>query len=168
MRLRETKVTEIDDVMEIINDAKRFLKDNKINQWQDNYPNHEIIKNDILRNESYVLEKDNLIIATIVLSFQKEETYESIEGKWINNNPYATIHRIAISNEYKGQGISKILMNNVYNKCLEKDFLNIRVDTHEDNLVMKSFLNKEDFQYCGIIYLKSGAKRLAYQKVLVR
>lgn len=43
---------------------------------------------------------------------------------------------------------------------------NIRIDTHHDNRVMQHLLTKHGFTYCGLIYLKSGAERLAYQRVV--
>jgi len=42
---------------------------------------------------------------------------------------------------------------------------NIRIDTHKDNHIMQHNLAKYGFQYCGIIYIASGAERLAYQRL---
>mgnify|MGYP003296922186 CR=1 FL=1 len=41
--------------------------------------------------------------------------------------------------------------------------LNIRIDTHHDNVVMQRLLKKLGFQYCGIIHLENGDPRLAFQ-----
>ena len=43
---------------------------------------------------------------------------------------------------------------------------NIRVDTHRDNKVMQHILTKQGFQRCGIIYVKNGTERIAYQVYL--
>ena len=43
---------------------------------------------------------------------------------------------------------------------------NIRIDTHKDNKIMQGLLARHGFSYCGIIYLKNGSPRLAYQRVL--
>lgn len=42
---------------------------------------------------------------------------------------------------------------------------NIRVDTHKDNLVMQHILEKRGFRRCGIIYVKDGTERIAYQRL---
>lgn len=42
---------------------------------------------------------------------------------------------------------------------------NIRVDTHKDNLVMQHILKKRGFRRCGIIYVKDGTERIAYQRL---
>ena len=41
----------------------------------------------------------------------------------------------------------------------------IRIDTHRDNIPMQKALSKAGFSYRGIIYLESGAERLAYERV---
>ena len=103
MEFRKTIKTDIDSVMNIIRQAQEYFKIQGINQWQDNYPNPDVINSDIAKGESYVLLKDDNIVATAAISFDGEKTYESIyEGKWITNNKFAVIHRIAVDNNYKG------------------------------------------------------------------
>ena len=46
--------------------------------------------------------------------------------------------------------------------CFER-WPNVRVDTHRDNKVMQHILTKYGFQRCGIIYVKNGTERIAYQ-----
>ena len=42
----------------------------------------------------------------------------------------------------------------------------IRIDTHCDNMAMRSLLKKMGYTHCGRITLTSGAYREAYQKEL--
>lgn len=35
---------------------------------------------------------------------------------------------------------------------------------HEDNILMQSLLKKNGFEYCGIVYLEDGGKRVAFEK----
>ena len=46
----------------------------------------------------------------------------------------------------------------------ETKISNIRVDTHNDNKIMQYLLEKHGYQKCGIIYVKDGSPRIAYQK----
>ena len=43
---------------------------------------------------------------------------------------------------------------------------NLRIDTHEDNVIMRHCIEKAGFRYCGVIHLLSGDPRLAFQKIL--
>jgi ribosomal protein S18 acetylase RimI-like enzyme len=167
MEFRKSVETDIKDIMNIISQAQAYLKKQGINQWQNNYPNVETISNDIHNKNSYVLLKDDTIVATVAVSFHGEKTYDSIyEGKWITDKEYAVIHRIAVDNNYKGMGLSSQIMKNVEELSLSKGVYSIRVDTHEENLSMQKLLKKNKFQYCGIIYLEDGNKRVAFEKTL--
>ena len=54
--------------------------------------------------------------------------------------------------------------------CLKNDIFSLRVDTHENNEPMKRILEKQGFEYCGVIFLDRepdvGAKRIAFEKIL--
>lgn len=167
MEFRKAKETDIKDIMNIIKQAQAYFKEHGIDQWQNNYPNTETISNDVHNNNSYVLLKDDKIVATVAVSFDGEKTYNSIyEGEWISNNEFAVIHRIAVDNTYKGLGLSSQIIKNVEKLCLSKEVCSIKVDTHEENIPMQKLLKKNKFQYCGIIYLEDGSKRIAFEKIL--
>ena len=167
MEFRKAVETDINDIMNIIKQAQAYFKEQGINQWQDNYPNVETIRNDIINKNSYVLIKYNNIVATVSVSFDKEKTYASIyDGEWISNNEYAVIHRMAVDNNYKGLGLSSQIIKDIEQLCLNKGVHSIKVDTHEENLSMQKLLKKNKFQYCGIIYLEDKSKRIAFEKIL--
>ncbi|WP_026888946.1 GNAT family N-acetyltransferase [Clostridium beijerinckii] len=167
MKFRKAVERDINDIMRIIKQAQGYFKEQGINQWQNNYPNPETIRNDINNKHSYILSKDNNIVATAAVSFDGEKTYDSIyEGGWITNNQYAVIHRIAVDNTYKGLGLSSEIIKNVEELCLNRGIHSIKVDTHEENISMQKLLKKNKFQYCGIIYLEDGNKRIAFERIL--
>lgn len=167
MIFRHAVKSDINDIMKIIGQAQAYLKELGIDQWQNNYPNQETILNDMERSNSYVLLKDNHIVATVAVSFDGEKTYDRIyEGQWISHKEYAVIHRIAVENDHKGSGLSSIIIKKIEKLCLKAGIMSIKVDTHEENISMQSLLKKNDFKYCGIIYLENGNKRIAYEKIL--
>ncbi|SHJ06010.1 Ribosomal protein S18 acetylase RimI [Clostridium cavendishii DSM 21758] len=167
MEFRRAVETDVNNIMNIIKQAQAYFKAQGIDQWQDNYPNIEIISDDIANKNSYVMAKDDIIVASAVVSFDGEKTYDNIyDGQWISNNEYAVIHRIAVDNTYKGLGLSSQIMKNIEQLCLSKGIHSIKIDTHEENLSMQKMLKKNKFQYCGIIYLEDGSKRVAFEKKL--
>lgn len=167
MELRKSRKDDLKYIIEIINEAKEFLKESKIDQWQQGYPNEEVILRDIENQHAYVLEDNNKIIGTVALAFDKEKTYDLIyDGKWISNNEYAVIHRIAASRRYNIKGTGTEIIKSIEKICKDKGIKSIKIDTHEENLVMQKLLNKNDFKYCGVIYLEDKAKRIAFEKVI--
>ncbi|MCJ7840838.1 GNAT family N-acetyltransferase [Lederbergia sp. NSJ-179] len=167
MEFRKATEQDIHPIMEIIGQAQAYFKKNHIDQWQHNYPNIHTIMDDILKGYSYVLLKDENIVATTAISFDGEKTYKHIySGKWLSNGDYAVIHRLAVDHLHKGLGISTEVIRNVEKMCLNKGVNSIKIDTHEQNLSMQKLLQKNDFKYCGIIYLEDGSKRIAFEKIL--
>lgn len=167
MEFRRTVEADIDDIMKIIKQAQDYFKVQGINQWQNNYPNVGTIRNDLAKGYSYVLVKENNIVATAAVSFDGEKNYDAIyEGQWLSDNKYAVIHRIAVDSSLKGLGLSSQIIKNIEKLCLNKDVHSIKVDTHEENLSMQKMLKKNKFQYCGIIYLEDGSKRVAFERKL--
>lgn len=167
MKFRKSVKTDIDSIIKIIKQAQKYFKEQGIDQWQNGYPDISTISNDIINGNSYVLEKDDGIIATVVASFEKEKSYDSIyEGQWISNGEYVVIHRVAVDSTYKGMGLSSQIIKYIEKLCLQKGVYSIKVDTHEDNLSMQKVLKKNEFQYCGIVYLEDKSKRIAFEKVL--
>lgn len=167
MEFRKSLECDVDKIMLIIKQAQDYFKENNIDQWQNNYPNTETIRNDIRNNESYVLIKDGEIVATTALSFNGDSNYDHIyDGKWLSNDKFAVIHRIAVDNTYKGLGLSSEIIKMVEKICLEKEVHSIKIDTHADNLSMQKLLKKNDFKYCGVIYVSDGTPRVAFEKLL--
>lgn len=165
MNFRKSKKADVKSIMKIINQAQEYLKNQGIDQWQNNYPNEDVINTDISNGESYVLEKDGNIVATSVISFNKEKTYDVIhDGKWLTDGECAVIHRIAVDNTCKGLGVSHKIIEYAEEMCKEKDINSIKVDTHRENLSMQNMLKKNGFKYCGVIYLADGAERVAFEK----
>lgn len=167
MEFRKATLSDANSILEIIRQAQAFLKSQGINQWQNNYPTMETIQKDIRDQIGYVLVKDGIILGTVAVSFDGEKTYDKIyEGEWKTNQPFAVVHRIAVREEYKGQGLSSFILNQIEAMCMERGVYSIKVDTHEENYSMQKSLQKCGFEYCGVIYLADQSKRIAFEKVL--
>lgn len=158
--IREARMEDIDDIMLIYKKAKQIMiDDGNNNQWLNNYPSKELIKEDIDKKQFYVLERENIIHAVFSFIIGIDKTYLIIEdGKWQSDTPYGTIHRIGSDGKYHG------ILKEAVEFCLTK-IKHIRIDTHKDNNVMNHLLPQLGFKYCGIIYVADGTKRLAYELV---
>ncbi len=158
INIRQSSVEDIPRLQEIFATARRFMAEtNNPNQWTEGYPSEELLRKDIESGDSYVCITDDRIVGTFVLRDGNDPTYDKIyDGAWLNDLPYATIHRIASGGETKG--IMHIAM-----AFALKRYHTIRIDTHRDNHVMQNAIRKEGFIYCGIIHCWNGSERLAYQ-----
>ena len=85
-----------------------------------------------------------------------DPTYAHIEGAWRDDSPYATIHRAGSDGTERGTFRAILAF-------ARAQYEHLRADTHADNLPMQHCLQKSGFAYCGIIYLKNGDPRCAYE-----
>lgn len=152
--------------MAIVADAQALLRSQGVDQWQDGYPTEKIIAGDIANGESYVLECEGVVVATAVISFAGEVTYNSIDGQWLNDNDYVVVHRLAVRNSALRGGLARQMMLYAEKLALERNISDIRVDTHSDNKAMQSLLTSLGYTLCGKITLLSGVPRIAFQKLL--
>ncbi|RAK09324.1 acetyltransferase (GNAT) family protein [Halanaerobium saccharolyticum] len=167
MNFRKAETRDIPEIIKIITAAQNYLSKQGIDQWQNNYPNQETIKEDIKQGNSYLIQQGNKIVATAAIIFAKDPTYDYIEnGDWITEGKYGVIHRAAVAAEYKGQAIMAEIFKKTYKLARRENAESIRIDTHPDNFAMHRAIEKESFKYCGIIYTSDGSKRLAYEKVI--
>ena len=158
MTIRKTTLEDIPQMQEIFAIARRFMAETgNPNQWADTYPSVEQLTDDINSGDSYACFENTKMVATFVLRGGNDPTYDKIyDGVWKNDNPYATIHRIASNGEVKG----------IFSKAMEfalQHYSTIRIDTHRDNKAMQHAIRKAGFKYCGIIHCWNGDERLAFQ-----
>lgn len=166
MNFRLAEKSDLNKIMEIIEEAKNYLKTLGIDQWQNGYPNEETIINDIKNKGFFVLEEEEIMGVTFI-GLTKDSTYDKIyEGQWLNNGKYGVIHRMAVGSKYRKTGTASLLMKYIEEYLKSKDIRSIKVDTHRGNTTMHNFLLKNAYVQCGIIYLEDGNERLAYEKLL--
>lgn len=159
MVIRKAVREDIPELTAIYDGARQFMRQSgNMDQWTNGYPGEDIILEDIRNGNSYVCADSGTIAGVFSFILGEDPTYSKIcEGRWLNDDPYGTVHRIAVQAHNKG--VASVCLNWCFEKCG-----NVRIDTHRDNAPMQKLLLKNGFIYCGIIYLTDGSERLAYQK----
>lgn len=185
IRLAEPKDLPI--ILEIYRKARAYMADNgNASQWGDTYPPVSVVQADITEKQLYVitadscrsdqlsqtfLTKDNHspagcedteapIHAVFAFLPGKEPDYDRIcEGCWLSDSDYRAVHRVA------SDGILRGVVRQCMDYC-KSQCSHLRIDTHQDNLVMQHQLEKNSFQRRGIIHLADGSPRIAYEWIL--
>ena len=135
-------------------------------QWQDGYPNREVVIQDISSKSGYVIIDENeSIVAYIAVVEGIDEVYEAIEGKWSFEGTYVSLHRLIVDQTEHHPGLGTWVLKQIENVVKDKSVNVIRVDTNFDNLSMLRVFEKLDYTYCGKVYIR-GAERLAFDKKL--
>ena len=160
--IHKSTLTDLPIILNLRDQAREIMRSyGNTFQWPDGYPPDERFMNDIKCGGSHVmLDETGNIVGTFALLPSPEVTYNVIyNGQWLDGGPYHVIHRIASTPTSHG------ILDAVLDYC-EKQVSNIRIDTHEANIIMRKGMEKHGYQYCGIIHLLNGDERLAFQKIL--
>ena len=146
-------------IMRLIEEARGIMRScGNANQWIGGYPSEETIVNDINNGHCYLcVEEGGEVIASFAFIPGLEPTYKEIyEGNWLDDKPYYVVHRLASTAASHG------VFNDVMDYCLDVAGT-LRIDTHEGNVVMRRMLEKNGFEYRGVIHLLNGDPRVAYE-----
>ena len=134
-------------------------------QWQDGYPNPEVVANDIRKGAGYVLIQEGLIIGYVAILINDEPEYARLKGNWLTNVDFVVFHRVAVAESHLGKGVAKELFLHIEEFAREHGINSIKADTNFDNKAMLYLFEKFQYSYCGEVTFR-GTPRRAYEKVL--
>lgn len=167
MEVRKANFNDIDTLEDIFSAARAFMAVNgNPTQWPSHYPSRATVLEDIAEGISYVLCQDGVLLGTFVLVAGPDPTYGVINGPgWLNDEPYYAIHRVAANVELSIPGLGTQCLREAERIALSYNTINLRIDTHENNIPMQKAILKMGYHYCGEIIAKNGTTRFAYHKI---
>ena len=164
MIFRKATIEDIDSVTAMIKAASARLGVAGIDQWQMGYPNRESVERDVENGVGMVLCEGDTIIAYGAVIFTGEPAYNDLTGgKWLTQGDYAVVHRLCVNEIFVGMGFAKRFMS-AAEAMASESVKSMRIDTHPDNKIMQSLIDRMGYTYCGDVVIES--RRLAYEKVL--
>lgn len=145
--------------------AREFMKKTgNPTQWADKFPLPAVTQQDIQERRMmlYVdtVDGEERILAQFAVCHGIDPTYIDIEGAWLDDDSYVTLHRVASS------GLVKHAARDAIQWALQH-YGNVRVDTHPNNKAMQHVLESCGFARCGLIQLldrDTDTTRIAYQR----
>lgn len=158
MIIRKTILTDLPFLALVFESAREYMRvSGNPTQWGNSRPSMDKVRQDIELGQSYVCTDENgMLLATFAFIIGEDPTYLDIDGKWLRNAPYGTIHRMASNG--KAHGIADAIFS-----WAKTQGMDIRIDTHKNNATMLHVINKAGFIRCGVIIVDDGTPREAFQ-----
>lgn len=163
--LRKATDADLPRIMEIMEQAKQQMYREGKHQWDESYPALAHISADITDETGHVLCLNGTVIAYAAIVFSGEPAYDAIEGKWLSEQPYVVVHRLAVADEMKRKGIATLFMQETERLALTNGIHSFKIDTNYDNPYMQQMLTRLGFKYCGEINYEKGV-RMGYEKII--
>jgi RimJ/RimL family protein N-acetyltransferase len=162
---KKADVKDIPEIWAVLQNAIIRRKNDGSKQWQDGYPNIEVITNDIENGFGYILTEGENTIGYFAILINDEPEYLKIEGNWLTNTDFVVFHRVAIAEKYLGQNLSQKIIAFIEDFAIKMNIKSLKADTNHDNFAMMKIFEKSGFTFCGIVHFR-GSPRRAYEKVL--
>lgn len=157
MNIKKLEIENIEEVVKVYDAARQIMRDRgNPHQWKDGYPTRADLEKDIENGILWGVFENGELCGSFAFLEGRDVAYDKIDGAWLNDNFYRAIHKVASSGKYKG------VFGVICDFC-KKAGVDLKIDTHEKNDVMKHLITKNGFEYCGIVEVLPNEPRLAYQ-----
>lgn len=166
--LQKATLADLPALMQLFDQGIAALAAQGSPQWQNGYgPSEAKVSADILNGESYLLTCGGEIAAAAALISGVDPVYTAIDGEWLGEGPYVSIHRVVVDPRFKGQRLSAKLLQALEEVAQNNGIYDLRIDTYQANIAMQRNITAAGYKFCGHIEfpIPDGA-RLAYQKLL--
>ncbi len=142
-------------ILAIIQDAIADMELKGIHQWDDIYPNEEVINNDLSEGNLYVYIDNEDVKGIIVLDEHQEREYESIFWRY-NSGCQLVVHRLCVDPHFQGLGIARQLMAYAEEYGKWSHYGSVRLDSFINNDRACDLYEKLGYVKAGIVSFRKG------------
>ena len=166
MIIRKANKTDLENIMKMYKSCVTGMLENGIDQWDDTYPNTEIISEDLNVGTYYVAEIDGTIIGGVNIDKNQDNTYLTLDWE-DKSDSFLVVHRLGVKEEFWNKKIGKYLMLFTENLVIEKGLKSIRLDTYSGNLKAMEFYRRIGYSELGTIDLKPDKEKYyCFEKII--
>jgi len=136
-------------IIDMLKQVALWLKEHDINQWRflleggDDAEIEQAISN----QETYMILKDDHLVATFTLLSKPSEWDQHIWGDDVSANSLY-LHRLAVIPTYMKIGLGSMILAWIQNNVRDKDF--IKLDCVADNRKLNTFYKNNNFEFVGV------------------
>ena len=163
IRLIPAICNDIKVIKDICESARLFQLSQGFQQWSEGYPSLELLTKDITSGIGYLIFLDGDIIGYCVIDPDGDSEYDLADNLWTSHEPYAAIHRLALSAKARGHHLSLPILNMIERQVAESGIRVTKVDTGLENIPMQRLLASAGY-VCRGRYQFTWGPRLAFEK----
>lgn len=130
--IRIGQLEQLDEIMGLMARCIQVMRDSGSDQWDETYPNREVIAEDLRRGTLFAAESGGVVVGIVVLDERQDEEYESIVWRQ-PEGPNLIMHRLAVDPAAQGRGIARTLIAYAERFAQQNGYRSIRLDTYAKN-----------------------------------
>ena len=148
------EIIELEEILALTRACGQHMRENGIDQWDEDYPNQEVILQDLQTQTLFAYRENDEILGIVVLNEKQDEEYAEINWSTSETARNIIVHRLAVKPEQQKKGIARKLMDFAELWSRNKLYDAIRLDTFSQNLRNQRFYLNRGYTDLGPVYLK--------------
>jgi len=152
--IRKAVPADLVQIEKVLEAVKADMHNNNIDQWDEEYPNQEILKQDIESQVGWVFVENGDILSYMVLNESCDEEYHLLSWKYIS--PFLIIHRLFVSPSAQGKGVSSMMIKHAEEFASENNYHSIRLDAFSLNETANWVYLKKGYEFVGTVTFRKG------------
>ncbi|MBB1138162.1 GNAT family N-acetyltransferase [Myroides sp. WP-1] len=161
--IKPIDITDLFQTLEVLEEVKQYMLSQGIDQWDEFYPNEDIISNDIQKKQAYIYTENEQILAYMVLNEEYDIEYDNLN--WSTPTPFIVIHRLFVKPTAQGKGISSQMIQYAEEYAKTNKYASIRFDAYSLNNTANAVYLKKGYTLVGIVQFRKGVFN-CYEKAL--
>jgi ribosomal protein S18 acetylase RimI-like enzyme len=153
--IRQSKKEDAVMLMAVIRAASSAMLAKDIDQWDEVYPNFDVLKKDIGNGELFVLEEDGALKGMVVLNEFQDKEYADVDWRYTVGKQLV-VHRLCVHPEFQGMGVAKRLMDFAENYAQKNGYSSIRLDCFTQNPTSVALYTKLEYAKAGTVTFRKG------------
>ena len=144
IRATAAELAELISLYQVVTD---HMEKREICQWHwGNYPNEDMIREDVEAGRMYCLREGNRIAAAVVIITGQDPEYEPLT--WSCGISPGVFHRLAVHPSMQGAGIGGLVLDDALQLMRRSGCDCVRCDTSEKNRSARRLYEKMGFRRC--------------------
>lgn len=131
--INKPDMTELNQITNLLFKCRDHMINQGIDQWDEHYPNAEIVTKDIENKSIYSYREGQTIRGVISLYDTQPQEYENIDWKTQGEDRALVIYRLAVDPDWQGKGIARKLVDFAESYASQNNYASIRLDCYSKN-----------------------------------
>ena len=152
-------------LLQLVRDCIAAMRAAGIEQWDEVYPNAEVIAKDIAGGTVEVLCDGPEIVACITIDSHLEAMWQGLD--WTpQSEPAAAVHRLMVHPSQQGRGIARQLMRHAEAVARQRGCRSIRLDTFPQNPAAMALYPGLGYRSTGRAMMRKG-EFIGFEKLIL-
>ncbi len=163
MKIRLARPDELEVLLGIVRAATRHMNEQGIPQWDEIYPNREILWKDVEKQELHIIEVKGCVSGLIVINDDQSPEYATVQ--WRYPGRALVVHRLTIHPAYQRNRLATRLMEFAEETAVTKEYDCIRLDAFTRNPAAFTLYENRGYRNAGTVHFRKG-EFYCYEKAM--